>query len=213
MPVFSFLLAKLTGAPVFGRYSISTVAGFACLFGIVAARRPPVGLAVLVLLVAQIGLNLFEYSKTAFITEPSSSLALTTTPDIFASWYQMMEAAPDKTLPIVLLDDLEFLPVMHYAPPGLVSRLIYVVPPVDDLTGEFYIHGKPMYRGPGRAERMASFLSTHDTFLVHSSTRSLYRLKYFIAEGAAVKVESASMGGFLFSVRKHHGESATASLH
>jgi hypothetical protein len=123
-----------------------------------------------------------------------------------------MEAVQHKTLPIVLLDDLEFLPVMHYAPRDLVSRLVYVVPPVGDITGEFYIRGQPMYRGPGRAERLASFLSTHDTYLIHSSTRSLYRLKYFIAEGADLKVESTSMGSFLFSVKKNHGESATASL-
>jgi hypothetical protein len=39
MPFFSFFVAKLTGAPFMLRYSISTVAGFGCLFGTCCAQR------------------------------------------------------------------------------------------------------------------------------------------------------------------------------
>jgi hypothetical protein len=97
------------------------------------------------------------------------------------------------------LDDLEFLPIMHYAPANLASRLVYVVPPVRDFAGELYMRGQPFYRGPGAVESLVSFLATHDTFLIHSNARSFYRLDYFIRKGANLRIESASFDSFLVS--------------
>jgi hypothetical protein len=213
LPFFSFVLAKLTGAPLFDRYSISTVAGVACLFGTVAAKRPSVGLSVLFLLVVQIAISLFAYAHTVSIIEPSSSLALSTTRDTFAISYRQMEALRDKTSPIVILDDLEFFPIMHYAPPALSSRLIYLAPPGHDLAGELYMRGNRFYRGPGPAENMMEFVSAHRTFVVQSNTRSLYRLDHFIRQGASLRMESASTDSFLISVTFEKPQSPSASLH
>jgi len=214
MPFFTFLLARLTGAPIIERYSISTVAGFACLFGIVAARRAAVGLGVLAILVLQIGINLFEYVHTATIIEPSSSIALDTTPSTLANSYQMMETVTDKNLPIVILDDLESLPIIYYAPPELASRMVYVLPPGRNVAGELIIRGNEFYLGSRPAETMANFLSLHDTFLVQSNVRSLYRLNDFIHQGGDVRIESASTDSFLASVtfKKSHGEAASNTL-
>jgi hypothetical protein len=212
VPFFSFLLAKLTGAPLFDRYSISTVAGFACLFGMVAAKRPPVGLSVLFLLCAQIGINHLAYARTVSIVEPSSSLALSTRPDKFANSYRQMEEFRDKTSPIVILDDLESFPIMHYAPPALSGRLVYLAP-VGDLAGEFYRCGYRFYRGPGAAESMAGFVSTHRAFVVQSNTRSLSRLDYFIRQGASIRMENASTDSFLMSVTFEKRQRESASLH
>jgi hypothetical protein len=99
MPFFSFFVAELTGAPVLDQYSISTATGFGCLLGIVTAKRPPVGLGVLLFLMAQIGTNLFEYAQAATVSEPSTSIALSTRADEFADKYQMMEAVPNKNSP------------------------------------------------------------------------------------------------------------------
>jgi hypothetical protein len=210
MPFLAFVLARVTGAPLFGRYSISTVGGFACLFGVVSARRAPVGLGVLFILITQIGLNLFDYSNSVAIIEPSTSLALNTTPYAFAARYEMMETVPNKNLPIVFLDDFEFLPLVHYAPPKLASRLVYILVPGLDVNGESQRVLQRLSGAPGKIDTMANFLSTHDAFLVQSNARSLYRLNYFIQEGGDVRVENASTDSFLASVtiKKGHGELA-----
>jgi hypothetical protein len=55
-------------------------------------------------------------------------------------------------------------------------------------------------RAPGRFASLADLRSTGDTFLAFSSSRSLYKLDYFIHEGANVRLESVSYGNFLASV-------------
>jgi hypothetical protein len=214
MPFFSFFVARLTGAPFLYRYSISTVAGFGCVLGIVTAKRPPVGLGVLLFLVAQIGLNQVGYAQGATVREPSSSLELSTRADEFERKYRAMEAVPDKNSLIVLLDDLAFLPIMHYAPPNMASRLVYVVYP-HDLTGEGYIRLQRYCRAPGRVERLPEFLSTQRAFIIYCDSRSFSRLNYFSREGADLRLESVSEDSFLVSVtfKQSRGESAATPLH
>jgi hypothetical protein len=127
----------------------------------------------------------------------------------------MMEAVSNKSAPIVLLDDLEFLPIMHYAPANLASRLVYLVGPGFDIIGEGYMRLQRLCRAPGHFERRADFLSTHDTFIAHCKTRSFYRLDDFIREGADVRMESISADSFLVSItlKKKLGASAATPLH
>jgi hypothetical protein len=212
MPFFSFLVAKLTGAPFLHRYSVSTVAGFACLFGVVTAKRPTVGLGVLLVLVVQIEIKFFEYGQAATLIEPSSSLGLSTWEDAFKYKYQMMEAVPNRSLPIVLLDNLEFLPIMHYAPAKLASRLVYLGNPNSDLIGEGYDRLQRLCRAPGRFERREAFLSTHDVFIAHCKSRSIYLMNDFVREGADVRMESISGDSFLFSVTFKKKQSASAAI-
>jgi hypothetical protein len=214
MPFFSFFVARLTGAPFLYRYSISAVAGFGCVLGIVTAKRPPVGLGVLLFLVAQIGFTLAGYARGAILTEPATSIALSTRADEFAHRYQVMEAVPNRNSPIVLLDNLEFLPIMNYAPANIVSRLVYLLDPGFDVNGEGFIRLQRLCRAPGRFERMADFLSAHDTFIAVCNARSLDRLDYFIHAGADLKIESVSEDSFLVSVtfKKKPGESPATAL-
>jgi hypothetical protein len=198
MPFFLFVLASLTGAPYMDRYSISAVAGFGCLLGIVAAKRPTVGLGVLVFLVAQIGLNFLQYAVTGTVVEPITHTVLSPKATL-ARAYEAMETGPDKHSPIVLLDNLEFLPIMHYAPPDIASRLVYSAPEFD-LNGEGYTRLQRCCRAPGRFESLADLRSTGGSFPAFSSSRSLYQLDYFIHEGADVRLEAALEGGFLATV-------------
>jgi hypothetical protein len=140
--------------------------------------------------------------------------ALSTTPYTFAGRYQTMESVANKNLPIVFLDDLEFLPFVHYAPHDLASRLVYILIPGLDVNGESHRVLQRLCGAPGKIDTMANFLSTHDAFLVQSNARSLYRLNYFIREGADVRVENASTDSFLASVtiKKGHGELASNTL-
>jgi hypothetical protein len=210
MPFFAFLLAKVTGAPLYGRYSISTVAGFGCMFGIMAAKRPPVGLGVLFFLVAQIGVNLFVYAKTITVNEPTGSIALSTSADSFSDQYRAIEAVPNKNSPIALLDDLAFLPIIHYAPANMASRLVYIQDPDIDASNKVHI----LLGVPGRTESMWDFLSTHDTFITLCTRRSLFKLKYFLEAGADLRMKDISSETFLVygTFKKNKHESTATPL-
>jgi hypothetical protein len=208
MPFFSFLLASVTGAPYMDRYSISAIAGFGCLLGIVSARRPPVGLGVLLFLVVQIGFNLVQYALGGAVSEPTTSLRLSTSARDFARRYELMAAGPDKTSPIVLLDALEFLPVMHYAPPEISSRLVYAAFD-SDVNGEGYIRLQQCCRAPGRVEKLSEFISSHDSFIAYCNFGSFLRLESLIHEGASVRIEDISPDNVLVSIALKKKERAS----
>jgi hypothetical protein len=201
MPVFCFMVSKVMGVPLYSRYSISTVIGFSCLFGMVTAQKRLVGWGVLFFLFTQIAINFYQYTKSDSISEPSISLALSTRASEFAHVYQMMEALPDKNAPIVLLaGDHEFLPIMHYAPTNIASRLVYVLSPGNDVNGEGCAILRRLCNFPGRCERMADFLAAHDTFFVHGNSDPFDRLGRFIRAGADVRMEFILEDSYFVSV-------------
>jgi hypothetical protein len=212
MPFFAYFLARLTGAPFYFRYGISAVIGVACLFGILAAKKPAVGLCTLALLAAQIGLTL-KYAGADTLREPSTNIQLSTRADQFAHRYREMEAAPDKNSPIVLFDDFEFLPTIYYAPPDIASRL--VVPRFSQVNFEFYIRLQRFSKVAGRGEIMPDFLASHDNFLVYVNSRTLFQIQRLIDQGADVRVENVSGAwpedGFLVSVTFKKNRSASAA--
>jgi hypothetical protein len=198
MPFFSLLLAKLAGAPYVPRYSISAVAGFGCLLGIVAARKTPVGLGVFLFLLAQIGFSLLQFAFDRTVVEPFTSLRLGTTTDLEHE-YEAVRSLADKTSTIVLFDSLEFLPIIHYAPPDISPRLVYSAPDVQ-FSEQEYVQLQRCCRAPGRFKRFADLVATGDTFIALCNSKTLYRLDYFIHRGADVTLKSLSPGSFLASV-------------
>jgi hypothetical protein len=149
------------------------------------------------------------------LMEPSSSIALDTTPDAFPHLYQVMESVPNKNSPVVLLDDVDFLPIMHYAPAHIAARLVYLVTSDSDFLGWGYMRLQQCCVVPGRFERLADFLSTHDTFVVRCTPRRFYRLNDFLHSGSDVKMERVSQDSFLISVtfKGHRVESSATPLH
>jgi len=198
MPFFALLLASFAGAPYLARYSISAVGGFGCLLGIVAARKTPVGLGVFFFLIAQIGFSFLQFAFDRTVVEPFTSLRLSTTTDLEHE-YAAMRSLPNKTSTIVLLDGLEYLPIIHYAPPDISPRLVYSAPDVQ-VSERGYLGLQRCCRAPGRFKKFADLVSTGDTFMALCNSRTLYMLDYFIHRGAHVRLESLFPGGFLASV-------------
>jgi hypothetical protein len=198
LPVFAILLANIADAPCLPRYSVSAVAGFGCLFGILAARKAPVGLSVLVFLMAQIAFSLIEFAFDRTLVEPDTSTRLSTASELEHE-YGAIYSLADKTSPIVLFDSLRFLPIIHYAPPGILSRLVYSSPDVQ-INEEGFMRLQRCCGAPGRFERLADLVSTHDTFIALCSPASFFRLEPLIHDGADVKVENISSDNFLVSV-------------
>jgi hypothetical protein len=206
MPVFCFLVSELMGVPLYSRYSISAMIGVSCLFGIVIAQKYLLGWSVLLFIFLQIAINFYQYVKSDFIIEPSTSLALSTKASEFAEIFKMMQVARNTRVPIVLLgDDIDFLPIMHYAPAEIGSRLVYVIRDGNDVNGEGCVELARLGNFPGRCENMADFLSEHDTFLARSNSDPFDRLGYFIRLGAEVRMLGIFENSYLVSVtmKKH----------
>jgi hypothetical protein len=201
IPVFAYLAAKITGAPFLSRYGISCIAGFAGLLGIALARRPPIAIGVLFLLVTQIGIGFIQFKRNSFILEPSTSLALSTSAPDFMQRYTQMASVQDNESPIVLLDDLEFLPTFYYAPVGVASRLTHLVDPKTDPNSPGFLMLRKCCNAAGNAPYLSDFLSSHDRFLAYGGPRSAGWLNYYrIRAGATVIVERMSGTDFLVSV-------------
>jgi hypothetical protein len=201
LPIFCFLLARLMGVPLYGRYSISTVIGFACLAGMATVKRPQLAAGLVIFLVAQIGIDLYQYAKSDVIREPSISLPLSTREGEFAQIYQMMRALPDKDSPIALLGGShEFMPILQYAPPDLASRLVYLIGPGADNNGEGCVNLRRLCDFPGKCERMTDFLAAHDRFVARGNSYASEKLGRLIRLGADIKMESIYEDSFLVSV-------------
>ena len=124
----------------------------------------------------------------------------------------MMTRVPDKAMPIVLLDMLEFLPIFYYAPESLAPRLTYLVDPKAEEIGLLYLKLQKCCRAPGNVSNLPDLLSSHVRFLVYGGPRSAYMLKYFIDAGATLTVEHMSRDDFLVSVTLARKESSTPAV-
>jgi len=208
MPILAYLVAKTTGAPMFTRYAISAVVGFACLFGLVASRSGVVAAGALVLLVFQIGIaDAFVYVKKPNLLEPSTGYAISTRRADFRQRYQWMDAAEVKDAPVVLLNDLDALATAYYAPPTIRARLTYEGWNGSDPSYQNYVSLRDCCGSPlTLLSTPAEFLESHNTFLAFGSLESerpsdTAFLNDWIKDGATITVESVSQDHFLILVK------------
>lgn len=202
VPFFTYFAARLAGTPMFERYSLSTVAGFASVLGIVSAKKPIAGILVLMLIGIHSQVQFYEFLGTRAVKEPSSSTVLNASRWRFGEGYDWMALNPHKSVPIVLLDDLEFAPEFYYAPSDLISRLIFRSPlPPFDFTWNSYAALKKYTAAPGTLLSDRDLLATYDVFLAYGTPRSLPQVQHLIKEGASVAVENTSRDHYLLLVK------------
>jgi Dolichyl-phosphate-mannose-protein mannosyltransferase len=214
LPAVAYFVATLTGAPLFPRYVLSTVIGFCCLFGMLMAKRSEVGLGVLLVLTAQIGASLYGYMKAHTVIEPNSLAVLSTRAYEFDSKYREIGAAMSKNLPIVLLEKLESLPIMHYAPGDLARSLVFVSNNNDNV---FVLYNLLQQHcgAPGRAQLRPDFLAANREFLVYITADGTKYLRHFLPKNADVRMSALPSGGFLYAVTlaKSQDELEKSALH
>lgn len=211
IPVFAAVVSLLTKSPLFDRYSLSFVAGFAGLLGLAAARRPIVGIVILALLFGQIAVDQINYVRKTVLLEPSSLIEVSTHKPHFMRRYRELDAFQDKSVPIVVLDDLEFAPMAYYAPPYMVSRMTYVVWASWDIVGPFYRRLKDCCNSTGTIVNAADFFASHDKFLVYGKPRSMERVKLLIDAGAKINMLNMSSDHFLAFVTFQNQQDSPSS--
>jgi hypothetical protein len=199
IPIFAYLVAKVTGAPLLPRYSISFVAGIACLLGFAAAKKPIVAIIAVLLIAGQVGLDLRRFASSSTLTDPVyPTVTYPVAYRIFMERYSWMDADEDKTLPIVLLGDHDSLPTSYYAPTSIASRFVYLLRPEASLKG--YSVLRTCCNAPPKTVQPLDFLRAHAAFLILSPSNS-DRPNFFIGDGAVVVVKRMSQDYILLDVR------------
>jgi hypothetical protein len=195
IPVIEYAAARLTGAPFLTRYGLSAIAGFAGLLGVAVEKRPAVAMGTLAVLVGQVGVAFLGFASGSVLVAPSSNYQISTGIREFSERYEWM--GEDKTLPIVLLDDLDFLPTTYYAPPSVASQLVYTVWGKYDINGGGFERLRACCKSEPAVIGIRDFLVSHDAFLVYGGPHSAYRLEYLVKAGATVKTRRETSDHFL----------------
>jgi len=199
VPVFEYAAAKLMSAPFLSRYGISAVAGIAGLLGAAVRKKPAVAIGTLLLLVGQIGFAALRFASGSVLREPTSAYEISTRIRDFDERYKWV--AVYKTLPIVLVDDLDFMPTAYYAPPSVASRLVYLPwSAVYDINGEGTARLRACCNSEPPVLGAADFLASHDAFLVYGGPRFAYLLSNFVKAGATITKEQETPDHFLVLV-------------
>ncbi len=134
LPALGVVLAQLVHSPYFGRYFLSALLGLCVPLAINAgAARSRKWLAPLLaaVIICGLGLNLFRivrhrlHGEGEALREPSTGKLLPTTPSRPLLLYPLIQSVAKDSKPIAVLEPLDFLYLLKYAP-KLTSRLYYV---------------------------------------------------------------------------------------
>jgi Dolichyl-phosphate-mannose-protein mannosyltransferase len=209
-PLVAFCAALAAHAPLFGRYSIITMAGAACLFGAACARSRVIGLLVLFAILAIITRQFAGFRREISVVEPSTGLAVGTRSAANSFSLEFVETSTRGDEPIVLTDPLELAPIFHYAPPPLRSRFVYLVP---DLNREAYLGLQQCCGAPGTIALREAFFAAHPSFFVYLyGGGDLRRLSTFFRPPAGEITFLGCKGGRVGRCLFHVGPSLETNL-
>jgi hypothetical protein len=197
-PAVALISARIAGAPYYGRYSLIVMAGFACLVGAACTRSRIIGLSVLSISLLFITGEFAWFYHGNSVTEPTTDLRIGTRPaPVSFSFESIGKSAPGSD-PIVLMDDLEFAAMFHYAPPSIRSRFVFLIP---QINGEGYLRLQRCCGAPGTISLQAPFLATHRTFFVYGrQDRLASETMTFRSMGGQITVQICEAEHCLFRI-------------
>jgi len=206
MPILGFVLAKVMGGPFIGRYFMSTLIGLCLLIGVGAgARRSAnwVALVLITLLTLPVLWNFTaliwhrDHGQAEDLHEPSSGFTMNASLRGPLDRYQVLTSAAEDSRPIAVLDPLDYLYLLHYAP-GLRSRLYYVQGARNDFAYTGYQDFQQW--APFKFNRVLTkqeLLEMSPRWLVYGRTASLAELILLIKPGGTITFPQFSNDHFL----------------
>jgi len=200
VPVFAYLAARLMRVPMMDRYSLVVIVGLACLLGMIVSRKAVIGVLVLSFMTLLVAGDFVVFVGDVSVSEPSSAVPIGTDRAPYREAFNWMSSEENKGLPIVMLDDLDFVPMLYYAPADLVSRLAYLKRPENDVDELMYEELQRCCRAPGKVSTLGEVRSAHNSFLVYSTKRSFRRLDQLAESGATVSLRRMNNDYGLFWV-------------
>ncbi len=208
LPVFGILLGKAVKGPFIPRYFMSSVAGFSLLLGFgTGTRKAWNSVVILLTLVVTAGVAQ-DFAKLVWhrdhgtgevLEEPSSKALMNTTPGRPLAAYSVLAKA-DPTLPIVVIEPMEFLYLVQYDP--LLSQRLYSVSwSKNDLFYRLYRNVRESC--PVRYNRELTFdefLPRNSHFWVFGNVGYTYELENLMNRGGEVKSLWFADGKFLAEI-------------
>jgi hypothetical protein len=196
IPLVGLIGAKISHAPFFDRYFLSSIAGYAIALGFASSRcygwtsRAFAG-CMFLLMIGDLGTILYRsVEQRILLTEPAGGLRLSTNPSAPMDLYGCV-LSNNGGLDTLVLPGFEYFYFFRYAPPSVVSHLYFGAQPDDlffisyeKLAKEAHVNLQETTFGP--------FLATHNHFF-------LYELKDRVHVDAMEAI--ASRGYRLKSVR------------
>jgi len=210
IPLLGVIGCKVSHGPFFDRYFLSSIAGYAMFLGFACSRREVGSWAanalagcMFLLIAADLGSTVYLAMKDRImLLEPSTGLALTTTPSDPLRMYDTL-SVDRRGLDIMVLPSLQYIFLFRYATPSVVSHLYYGAPENDINMGGYerlakwaHIDLKPTTFGP--------FLATHSKFLVYGSgsNPSVKAFQAIAAAGFTMKSARADVAGILYEYER-----------
>lgn len=211
LPLISLCVAKLTHAPLFARYSLSAVAGFAALAGFMAARtRPLITLSALLFIALLIVWDFYKFYSGTGIQEPSSKILIPTWQPRYDARWNLLRTGTDQTSPIVIWSHIDFIQTYHYAPPDILKRLNVLTETGiswdRDWFSTSYELSKKTCGAPGRNLPAKQFLQENQHFLLVCYTDSEIwnscDLSFFLKKGWTAKKINTTPAGHLYELNR-----------
>jgi hypothetical protein len=196
-PLVAFCAARAAHAPLYGRYSLITMAGAACLIGAACARSRVIGLLVLFAILAIITRQFAGFRRGISVIEPASGVAVGTRSAADSFSLEFVETSARGDEPIVLMDHWEFAAVFHYAPPPIRSRFVYLVP---DFNAPFYLGLQQCCRAPGTIASQEGFFAAHRSFFVYGGWDPQRLFTFFRPPAGEITLLGCKDGRCLFHV-------------
>jgi hypothetical protein len=209
IPAAALMAAWITGAPYFGRYSLIAMAGVACLVGAACTRSRIIGLSVLSISLLFITVSFAWFRLGSFVTEPITGTEIGTRPAAGSFLFEWIGTSAPGSDPIVLMDDLEFAPMFHYAPPSIRWRFVFLIP---EINGDGYLRLQRCCGAPGTISMQAAFLATHRTFFAYGrQDRVASETKEFQRNGGQITVQTCRAEHCLYRIAFLAPPSATTA--
>lgn len=132
LPAFGIIVARMAHTPYFSRYFLSAILGMCIAFAIAVGKRQVwISRLLAAVIICALALNLARIVRHRLngtgetLVEPSSQTVLETTPREPLHEHPLIRSVRDEALPIAVLNPLDFLYLLQYAP-DLASRIYYV---------------------------------------------------------------------------------------
>lgn len=184
IPLATVLAAKVATGAFTNRYAMSAIVGLAAMLPLGARRAARDTTATALILVVCCGAWFsFEQLRDVFEQTQAPITAASVSGSIDA-----IRSAPDAQLPVAVADPHTFTVLYHYAPPDVRQRLVYLADPARALRrlrsnsverGMLDLVG-PWFGMPVRP--YASFIDSHETFLVYGNFGALAFLNWLMPE-------------------------------
>jgi hypothetical protein len=210
IPLIGLLGSKISQGPFIERYFLSSIAGYAIFLGFASTSRRvgfrPAGVlagCMLLLMVADLGATIYlGIKQRIMLTEPSSGVALSTTPSDPMRRYSTLSTNAEG-LDVLVLPPFEYLYLFRYAPPEVGSRL-YFAAPANDLFLLGYERLAKEARIDLKTTTFGPFFASHERFLVYESGNATHidAVQAIANAGYGLKSAQADSAGILYEYAK-----------